>query len=901
MRKITLWLVVLITGLLSQMNAQVQTFENTAVGDIPTGWVKYQTGSDDPGFVVGDVTGYAHDGTHYLVHEGVDIAAESTSWVVSEAFHLGVDYELKFYWRGRWTSAYNFTGVYISTASNDPVANPGDFTLLKELSPTNYPDTWLQWNEEQYDMRPYNNQTVYIAFKYVGDHSHDFFIDDVGIGPIPYCEAPDDLSVTDRTQTSITLNWNNALGVENYDIIWGTPGFDPNTSGATPVTVYNSNTYEVTGLTSDTTYDFYVRSACSSFNQSAWVGPVTSMTKGTPPANDECDNAISITVNNGANCSYTTHGTTLNATASPQDSNIAGTPNDDVWFTFVATQDAHVISLLNITAVLGSSTSMAMAVYDGSNGCNNLSLINDVDGNSLSANNLIPGNTYYLRVYSSNNSATDAQEFDICIAVPPANDECANAIDLTVYDAFASGGHEVNGDTTFASDSNMHPTCDDFGTNLDLWYTFTLPAGEDSVMVLTGGQEGSRIEAALYDSCGGIELDCQGQSGSKIFTGLTGGQTYTLQVWHDDFNAGPFTIALEKLPPPPTNDDCANAINLTVYDSGASAGHEVPASTTSASDSNMHPSCDDVGTNLDLWYTFTLPAGENGVLVKTGGPDGSRIEAAIYDSCGGTEIDCQGQSDSKIFTGLTAGQTYTLQVWHDDANAGSFNIAIEKLPPPPSNDTCDNAMALTVTNSCGPVVVSNFNATDSGVPDPGCANYSGGDLWFSATIPSSGNLTIETTRVSGGITDTGMAVYSGDCSALSLIECDDDGSSDGFFSMVELTGRTPGETIYIRVWEYGNNNFGEFGVCVHDSSVSLEENQIDGLKIYPNPASNILNIEATKTVQSISIYNIGGQEVLYLEPNSNHKQIDISHLTNGMYYIKLQVNGQLTAYKLIKK
>ncbi len=887
------------TGLLSQINAQVQGFENTAVGDIPTGWVKSQTESDDPGFVVGDVTGYAYDGTHYLVHEGVDLAAESTSWVVSEAFHLGVDYQLKFYWRGRWTSAYNFTGVYISTASNDPVANPGDFTLLKELSPANYPDTWLQWNEEQYDMRPYNNQTVYIAFKYIGDHAHDIFIDDIGIGPIPYCETPDNLAVTDRSTDSITLSWDNALGVDDYDIAWGIPGFDPNASGASIVTAVNTTTYEVTGLTMDTTYEFYVRSACSSFNHSDWIGPVTGITKGTPPANDECDAAISLTVNNGSVCTDTTHGTTMNATASAQPDDVVGTPNDDVWFSFVAAQDTHIVSLLNISAVLGASTDMGLAVYSGD--CNTLSLIGDSDNNKYKAENLTPGDTYYVRVYSLGDTSVDAQEFDVCVAVPPANDDCDNAITLDVYDAFASGGHEVDGNTSFASDSGNHPTCDDFGTNLDLWYSFTVPAGETGVVVLTGGAEGSRIEAALYDSCGGIEMDCQGQSGSKTFNGLTAGQTYILQVWHDDFNAGPFNIAIEKMPPAPSNDECNDAIDLTVYDAGASAGHEVTASTVSATDSNMHPSCDDTGTNLDLWYSFTVPAGETGVIVKTGGPDGANIEAALYDSCGGTEIDCQNNSSSKIFSGLSGGQTYILQVWHDDFNAGTFSIAVEKLPPPPANDTCDNAMALTVFNSCQPVTVSNFNSTDSGVPDPGCANYSGGDLWFTATVPSSGSLTVETTRVSGGITDTGMAVYSGDCNNLTLIECDDDDSTDGFFSMIELSGRTAGETIYIRVWEYGNNSFGDFGVCVHDSSVSLEENTIAGLKLYPNPVTNTLNIKAQNDIQNISVYNISGQKVISLNPHNTNLQVDMSHLTNGVYFVKIQSNDQLTAVKVVKK
>ena len=53
-------------------------------------------------------TGYAYQGNNYLVHEGVDLNAVSTAWIVSKAYHVESAYELSFYWRGRWSSAYDF-------------------------------------------------------------------------------------------------------------------------------------------------------------------------------------------------------------------------------------------------------------------------------------------------------------------------------------------------------------------------------------------------------------------------------------------------------------------------------------------------------------------------------------------------------------------------------------------------------------------------------------------------------------------------------------------------------------------------------------------------------------------------------------------------------------------------
>ena len=900
MKKITLWLSFVLLVFITTANAQ-EDFESATVGALPTGWTSSQSAGDDPGFTVQNTTGYAHAGTQYLAHLGDDIAAESTSWVVSPAQSVGSAYELRFFWRGKWTSYYNFTGVYISTASNDPVANPGDFTLLEELSPANYPNTWLQWNEAAYDLSAYSGQ-VYVAFKYVGDHAHDFFIDDVSVAPMPYCDLPGNIDVDNRYIDSLDISWGAVVGYDNYEVVWGAPGFDPNTATPTPVT---GSTYTITGLTQSTQYEIYVRTACSSYNYSSWTGPEVGFTSGPPPANDDCDNAVALTVNADLNCGVVTSGTTLDATASSQADDVTGTPNNDVWYSFVATNTRHIITLSNIVAVMGTSTDMGMGLYDGTAGCSSLTLVDDSDPNTFDANGLTVGTTYILRVYGWSSSIDYAQTFDVCVGTPPpppANDVCSGAIDLTVYPEGGSAGNETVGETITASDSGVHPTCDTYGTNIDLYYTFTVPAGVTGVKVITGGAQGSRIEAAIYDTCGGTELGCEGTGTTKLFSGLTGGTTYVLQVWHDQGSAqGDFTIAIEAAPQPPTNDLCADAIPLTVYGIGASAGNELSASTLMATDSGVASTCDTYGTNLDLFYSFTVPAGETGVAIYTGGTKGNRVKIAIYDTCGGAELECMSSSSTHLVTGLTGGTTYVLKTWLDSYNSGDFNIALESIPPPPANDLCANAVPLTVYNSLQTINGNNTVATDSGETAPGCADYQGGDIWYSVVVPADGNVTVETASVAGSaVSDTGMAVYSGACGSLTLIECNDDiGAS--LFSKVEVTGATPGDTLYVRVWEYGNNAFGAIGVGAWNSSLSVSDNQLEGFTYYPNPVTNSLNMNAKDDIQNIMIYDFTGKEVMNLMPNTMNVRVDMSQLKAGVYFVKVKVSNGLTAFKIVKK
>lgn len=72
------------------------------------------------------------------------------------------------------------------------------------------------------------------------------------------------------------------------------------------------------------------------------------------------------------------------------------------------------------------------------------------------------------------------------------------------------------------------------------------------------------------------------------------------------------------------------------------------------------------------------------------------------------------------------------------------------------------------------------------------------------------------------------------------------------------------------------------------------------IKIYPNPANNILNIETLnqEKINSITIYNILGQEVL--NHNNSSNKIDVVNLTAGTYFIKIKTDINEINTKFIK-
>lgn len=389
-----------------------------------------------------------------------------------------------------------------------------------------------------------------------------------------------------------------------------------------------------------------------------------------------------------------------------------------------------------------------------------------------------------------------------------------------------------------------------------------------------------------------VYIDIQLESWANGSSGGQGGFSYT-----------------RSTPNVPLNDLCDSAETLTVYDIDASTGNEIAGDTTSATSSPIAiTSCDVVPTNYDLFYEFTVPTGETGVVVYTSGETGNQIETVLLDSCGGSEIvgSCQANGTTHLFDGLIEDQTYILQVWHDlsefSDNRGTFNIAVELIPPTPTNDLCANPVNLIVgtSNTENIVIGNNINTTDSGEITPTCANYAGGDLWYSAVVPTSGELIIETLEANG-FPDGGLAVYSGTCGSLTQLDCDDD-DGQGRMSKIVLAGQTIGEIILIRVWDLDNNRIGKFGVVAYDPNAALvSELETFNFQYYPNPILNELHLTANERITNVVIYNLLGQEVKQNKISSLKSTINTTNLSKGTYFIKVTIKDKTGVFKIIKK
>lgn len=161
----------------------------------------------------------------------------------------------------------------------------------------------------------------------------------------------------------------------------------------------------------------------------------------------------------------------------------------------------------------------------------------------------------------------------------------------------------------------------------------------------------------------------------------------------------------------------------------------------------------------------------------------------------------------------------------DQGNNNGFLFKMQGSSAPPANDAPCEAQFVNTDIACNPGVYDNRQATNSGVPDPGCGSYSGNDLWFKAVVPVSGNLYIGTNTstdstyppVNGWMWRVAMAVYTGNCDNLNLEGCYLSNSAYNYRgASAYLQNQNPGDTIWVRIWEVGGGQNGLFEFCAYD-------------------------------------------------------------------------------------
>lgn len=175
-----------------------------------------------------------------------------------------------------WDALYVYNGNSIASpqiGSGNPAANvPG--SVMGGFWGTAIPGPFTS-----------SSQDGCLTFRFRSDNTinRSGWIANVTCAPPPTCPRPTALTISGITTTSLTVGWNESGSATNWDIIVlpsGSPVPNANATGFITTTV---NPFVITGLSPNSCYTIYARAVCSASDSSDWSVGVSVCTQQLPP------------------------------------------------------------------------------------------------------------------------------------------------------------------------------------------------------------------------------------------------------------------------------------------------------------------------------------------------------------------------------------------------------------------------------------------------------------------------------------------------------------------------------------------------------------------------------------------------------------------------------------------
>ncbi len=506
----------------------------------------------------------------------------------------------------------------------------------------------------------------------------------------------------------------------------------------------------------------------------------------------------------------------------------------------------------------------------------------------------------------------------------PVNDDCENAIEISSLPY--SNSQDMTGTT-----NNNGFAQSETGLNDGVWYKFTAPYNGNIYMQEVTANFDSEI-AVYTGSCNSLTyiessdheaLDSYDRE--SIDFEVVAGTTYYINIGYysdsvDYAETGNLDFSIKYYA---KNDEAEYALDIPVSGYGTSCTPPIVVhnngGATDSSSTNGTPNFSDNGYNGgDVWYKFSAPY-TGGVKINISQTaDWSSMMHALYESYDSNVIYklpsnqnyAINQSDNipseVIYTGLIPGHVYYLRIWeYNNDNFGDVSFCMAAVV---GNDEAVDAIPLIVNEDATQFTVIHYafneGATDSSNinGDPGYSFYEGGDVWYKFTAPDNGEVDVTVTQSEWS--SFIHYLYESPTSTTSVahgtnMNVDD---SNNLPNTYTYTGLTPGQTYYMRAFDHNNDDFGWVTFYLEKTATQgIEDYESLNFKYYPNPATDIIHINAQENISNVQILNLLGQEVRKISPNSQQTDIDIANLQKGMYILKVNTGEKTTTVKILKQ
>jgi hypothetical protein len=469
--------------------------------------------------------------------------------------------------------------------------------------------------------------------------------------------------------------------------------------------------------------------------------------------------------------------------------------------------------------------------------------------------------------------------------------------------------------------------------------------GEYSVVSVTAGTEYTFSSSIATDF-----VTISDEAGETVYASGTSSVTWTATATENvrfylhlddecDWSASGLRSRIVQcgtILPPPSNDDCADAIAV-------SCGDSVSGSTTFATNSGGNAAA-------DVFYKFTGTGDAQMVTLSLCESSYDTYLRVFTDCTLSTEVAfnddaCGLQSELTFLSDGTS--TYYIMIEGFSSNAGNYvlNVSCET---PVAYDPCAPVHTGVATNGVGfvnngaehYVAANDFNVmadtqfevskfiidvvTLGGEPTTFDLTFYEGETAVGAEFGESiEGLTPTAITPNGTFGTTGYPVYTVELTLPTTVIFPATATAAKKY-WVGMSGypTANNNTVYwvssaytmtdtLPTYQSDNGGAawylfdpaveGNMSIVGECATLGLQDMSNYEFAYYPNPVNDVLNITSQKGVQSVEVFNLAGQQIMKNAKVSNG-QINVSALTAGTYVFRVKLEGgQIETFKIIKK
>jgi len=298
-------------------------------------------------------------------------------------------------------------------------------------------------------------------------------------------------------------------------------------------------------------------------------------------------------------------------------------------------------------------------------------------------------------------------------------------------------------------------------------------------------------------------------------------------------------------------------------------------------------------TDIDYYKIVTTATSNN--VYNLVGPGGVDYDLYIYNSAGTQIGSGTGSTATETVTlnSQAAGTYYIKVIGYNGANSATcYTIKATAT----TVTSCQSAYDVSTNGTISGAALIPFNTNITGLISP-----TGDNDYYKFVITTGGTATVTLTTLPG---DYDLTVVNSAGTQLAI-------SQNGGTSSETITRTYTAGTYYARVYGYNGANSATtcytLKVQLGTASIAGEGTEItnsDVLKVYPNPASDVLNISVpglNGNQSSIRVVDMKGTVMMEEKITRSLQQINISRLPKGVYMLKLMNGDKTTTSKFIKE